>query len=65
MLEVMIVDDMEIMRKEIKRLKIWREQTGFIVSAEAKDGQDAIKKLREKNMDLVITDIRMPIVDGV
>ena len=65
LLEVMIVDDMEIMRREIKRLKIWREQTGFIVSAEAKDGQDAIKKLREKKMDLVITDIRMPIVDGV
>jgi len=65
LLEVMIVDDMEIMRREIKRLKIWGEQTGFIVSAEAKDGQDAIKKLREKRMDLVITDIRMPIVDGV
>ena len=65
MLEVMIVDDMEIVRREIKRLKIWGEQTGFIISAEAKDGQDAIKKLREKKMDLVITDIRMPIVDGV
>jgi len=65
LLEVMIVDDMEIMRREIKRLKIWGEQTGFIVSEQAKDGQDAIKKLREKKMDLVITDIRMPIVDGV
>ena len=65
LLEVMIVDDMEIMRREVKNLKIWGGQTGFIVSAEAKDGQDAIKKLREKKMDLVITDIRMPIVDGV
>ena len=65
LLEVMIVDDMEIMRRELKRLKIWGEHTGFIVSTEAKDGQDAIKKLREKKMDLVITDIRMPIIDGV
>lgn len=61
----MIVDDMEIMRRELKRMRIWGEQTGFIISAEAKDGQDAIKRLREKNIDLVITDIRMPIIDGV
>lgn len=61
----MIVDDMEIMRMELKRLKVWGEKTGFIVSAEAINGQDAIEKLREKRMDLVITDIRMPVVDGV
>lgn len=61
----MIVDDMEIMRRELKRMRIWGEQTGFIISAEAKNGQDAIKKLREKKIDLVITDIRMPIIDGV
>lgn len=65
MLEVMIVDDIEIMRKQLMELEIWGERTGFIVSAEAKDGQDAIKKLREKKVDLVITDIRMPVVDGV
>lgn len=61
----MIVDDMEIMRRELKSLKIWGEQTGFVVAAEANDGQDAIKKLRNRNADLVITDIRMPVVDGV
>jgi len=61
----MIVDDMEIMRRELKGLKIWGERTGFIVSEEAKDGQDAIKKLRKKKVDLVITDIKMPIVDGI
>ena len=61
----MIVDDIEIMRKQLKGLEIWGEKTGFVVSAEANDGQDAIKKLREKKVDLVITDIRMPIIDGV
>ena len=44
----MIVDDMEIMRRELKGLKIWGERTGFIVSEEAKDGQDAIKKLKKQ-----------------
>lgn len=61
----MIVDDMEIMRKELKSLKIWGESTGFVISEEAKNGQDAIDKLRENRVDLVITDIKMPVMDGV
>lgn len=63
--EAMIVDDVEIMRKELKRLKIWGEQTGFIITQEAKNGQEAIKKLRNKNTDIVITDIKMPVEDGI
>lgn len=61
----MIVDDMEIMRIELKRLKVWGEQTGFVITQEAKDGQDAVEKLRKEKVDLVITDIKMPIVDGI
>jgi len=61
----MIVDDMEIMRRDLKRLKIWGEQTGFVVTQEAKDGQDAVGKLRRGKVDLVITDIKMPVVDGI
>jgi two-component system response regulator YesN len=61
----MIVDDMEIMRRELKRLKVWGEETGFVVSEEAKDGQDAIKKLKKQKVDLVITDIKMPGADGI
>lgn len=61
----MIVDDMEVMRMELKRLKIWGEQTGFIITEEASNGEDAIKKLRNKKVDLVITDIKMPIADGI
>ena len=61
----MIVDDMEIMRKEIKRLKIWGEPTGFNIVEEAKNGQEALEKLRKRKMDLVITDIKMPAMDGV
>ncbi|MBZ9621877.1 response regulator [Clostridium sp. FP2] len=65
MFEVMIVDDMEIMRRDLKRLKIWGERTGFIVVEEAKDGQEALKKLKKRKVDLVITDIKMPLMDGV
>lgn len=65
MLKIMIVDDMDIIRREIKRLKLWGEETGFIISDEAKNGHEAIEKLVKNPVDLVITDIRMPKLDGI
>lgn len=65
MLTVMIVDDMEITRREIKRLPLWGEKTGFLVSDEAKNGYEALAKLEKNPVDLVITDIKMPKIDGI
>jgi two-component system, response regulator YesN len=65
MLKVMIVDDMDIVRREIKRLKLWGEDTGFIISDEASNGYEALEKLEKSPIDLVITDIKMPKVDGI
>ncbi len=65
LLKVMVVDDQDVIRKEIKRMTIWGEKTGFIVSDEAKDGYDALNKLAATHIDLVITDIRMPKIDGI
>jgi len=61
----MIVDDMEVLRRDVKRLKLWGENSGFIIAEEAKDGLEALKKLEENPVDLVITDIRMPNMDGI
>lgn len=61
----MIVDDMEVLRRDVKRLKLWGENSGFIITEEAKDGLEALKKLEENPVDLVITDIRMPNMDGI
>lgn len=61
----MIVDDMEVLRRDVKRLKIWGENSGFLITEEAKDGQEAIKILENNSVDLVITDIRMPNMDGI
>ncbi|HYE11105.1 MAG TPA: response regulator [Patescibacteria group bacterium] len=65
MLKVMIVDDMDIIRRELKRLKLWGEETGFAISDEAKNGHEALEKLMKNPVDLVITDIRMPKIDGI
>ncbi len=64
MLQVMIVDDMDIVRRELKRFKLW-EKNGFMIAGEAKNGQEALEKLEQAAFDMVITDIRMPKVDGI
>lgn len=65
MYKVMIVDDMEIVRLQLKRLKVWGEASGFQIIEEARNGHEALEKLKTNPIDLIITDIRMPMVDGV
>ncbi len=65
MYKVMIVDDRDIVRAELKRLKIWGESLGFTICDEAQNGQEALNKLEKNAFDLVITDIKMPKVDGI
>jgi two-component system response regulator YesN len=65
MYKVLIVDDFEILRRDIKRLKLWGQNSGFYVCDEAKDGLEALEKLKTNKFDLIITDIRMPRMDGI
>lgn len=41
------------------------ERYGFRVCGEACDGEEALGRMRELNPDLVVTDIRMPVMDGL
>lgn len=65
MFKTLIVDDSEIVCKQLKRLKIWGEPSGFVIAGEASDGELALQRLRSERFDLVITDIRMPKIGGV
>ncbi|GKX68142.1 response regulator transcription factor [Inconstantimicrobium mannanitabidum] len=65
MYKVMIVDDMEIIRIQLKRLKVWGVVSDFEIVDEARNGHEALIKLQTNTVDLIITDIRMPMVDGV
>ena len=64
MIKVMIVDDEPYIRQGLKILINW-EQHGFKICEEAASGNEAIKKLERTNVDLVITDIKMPGMDGL
>ncbi|MGB7548165.1 MAG: response regulator [Terracidiphilus sp.] len=62
-LNIMIVDDSPVMRAFIRKVV---GLTGLDVGeySEAGDGEDALKSLGERWVDLVLTDINMPNMNG-
>jgi DNA-binding NtrC family response regulator len=58
---ILVADDDEIARDVINSLLA---NEGFIVIT-AKDGLDAIRMMRLEDVDLVVTDLRMPGADGI
>ncbi|WP_159882341.1 response regulator transcription factor [Paenibacillus puerhi] len=63
MIKVLIVDDEELNRDIIKRFGNW-EVYGMNIVGEAADGLEAIRFIVEWSPDIVITDMRMPGMDG-
>lgn len=62
MKSILIVDDESRLLQSIQAgLKSWRDTFSVVT---ALNGQDAISILREHRIDLVVTDLRMPEVDG-
>ncbi|MFC4388764.1 response regulator [Gracilibacillus marinus] len=64
MLKVFLVDDDIFVRKGIQTLINWKEY-GFEVCGEADNGEDALEQIHQLKPDLVLTDIRMPVLDGL
>lgn len=62
--KVYLVDDDVFVRKGIKTLIDW-ESLGFQMFGEADNGEDALAEIQELKPDLVLTDIRMPVLDGL
>lgn len=65
MYSVLLVDDVKLSLNELRSMNVWGEISGFEIAGEASNGREALKLLYEKPMDVVITDIRMPVVDGI
>ena len=64
MIKVLIVDDEILIRVGIKSCIDW-EANGFEIIGLAADGAEALKMIRENKPDLVMTDIKMPNMDGL
>lgn len=63
MISVVIADDQALLRGGLRM--ILEAQTDLVVLAEAADGEEAVRRVREHAPDLVLMDIRMPGVDGI
>jgi DNA-binding NarL/FixJ family response regulator len=62
-IRVLVVDDHELFRRGVS--SILRAHAGFEVVGEAEDGAAAVRMYRETSPDVVITDIHMPVLDGL
>ncbi len=62
--KIMLVDDEEEVRTSIIRKIDWQD-AGFEVIGDAENGKEALEKIEQNEPDLVLTDIRMPYMDGL
>ncbi|MDF2837237.1 MAG: YesN8 [Paenibacillus sp.] len=64
MYNVMIVDDEQEIRQGI-RLKVDWEALGLRIAGEASNGKEALELLEHEPCDIVITDMNMPVMNGL
>jgi len=61
-IRVLIAEDEALIRLDLREML---EEEGFVVVAEAVDGEQAVSLAGEHKPDLVICDIKMPKLDGI
>lgn len=64
MFKVMIIDDEPMIRKGIRTMVNWKEHDCEVCD-EASDGVEGIEKIKACLPDIIVTDIRMPEMDGL
>lgn len=63
MISVLIADDQALVRRGFRL--ILEIEPGLEVVGEAGDGEEAVAKCRELSPDVVLMDVRMPVLDGI
>lgn len=63
MIKVLIVDDQSLIREGLRMMLSLYDN--ILLVGEASNGKEALEILNDKDVDLVLMDIRMPIMDGV
>lgn len=62
-IRIVLVDDQALFREGLKTLL--SVQPAFVVAGEAANGEEAIQKVVSLRPDVVLMDLRMPVMDGV
>ncbi len=64
MYKIAIVDDESIIRRGLTHNINWNE-LGYEVIGTASDGEEGLELMQQQKPDIVISDIRMPVLDGL
>lgn len=64
MYQLLIVDDEPLVQAGIRSMLNWNEMN-IEICGTAMNGQAALKIIEEKSTDIVITDIKMPVMNGL
>jgi DNA-binding NarL/FixJ family response regulator len=62
-IQILIADDHELFRRKVR--SFIESQSGYRVCGEARDGIEAIEKVRQLRPEIVLMDINMPRMDGL
>ena len=62
--KVLFVDDEEVSRKSFQSLVDWEKHSLELVGV-LKDGEEAVRFIQTFPVDILVTDINMPFVDGI
>ena len=64
MFTILLVDDDAVFRTQMKSRINWEEE-GFVIVSEAHNGKEAIEMIETCKPDIIITDISMPVINGI
>lgn len=64
MWKVMAADDEKYMQEALQKLISW-EKMGCVLQSISSNGKELMEKIEDQHPDIVITDIRMPLADGL
>ncbi len=63
MIRILLVDDQSLFREALQTLLVM--QSDFLIVGQASNGEEALRMAIHQQPDLVLMDLRMPVMDGV
>lgn len=64
MINVLLVDDEPLVKASLRAMRDW-EKDGYSLVHDAKNGLEALEKLKKGGVDIVLLDMHMPKCDGI